>query len=75
MFEEDDQTIFRVVVNHEEQYSIWPEYRDLPMGWRDAGKVGPRQECLAYIEEVWTDMRPLSLRLKMDAAARGGDQG
>jgi MbtH protein len=76
MFEDDDQTIFRAVVNHEEQYSIWPEYRDLPMGWRDAGKVGTRQECLAYIEEVWTDMRPLSLRLKMDAAAaRSGDQG
>jgi MbtH protein len=76
MFEDDDQTIFRAVVNHEEQYSIWPEYRELPMGWRDAGKVGTRQECLAYIEEVWTDMRPLSLRLKMDAAAaRSGDQG
>jgi MbtH protein len=67
MFEEDDRTIFRVVVNHEEQYSIWPDYRDLPLGWRDAGKTGTRQECLAYIEDVWKDMRPLSLRLKMDA--------
>ena len=55
-----------VVVNHEEQYSIWPADRDLPLGWREAGKQGTKAECLAYIEEVWTDMRPLSLRRKMD---------
>jgi MbtH protein len=61
---EDDQ-IYRVVVNHEEQYSIWPAYRDLPLGWRDAGKSGLKNECLQYIEEVWTDMRPLSLRKHM----------
>jgi len=53
---------FRVVVNDEEQYSIWPVGRDLPLGWKEAGKSGPKAECLAYIEEVWTDMRPLSLR-------------
>ena len=53
---------FRVVVNHEEQYSLWPAGREVPPGWRDAGKQGTREECLAYIEEVWTDMRPLSLR-------------
>src|SRR5262245_5340332 len=58
--------MFRVVVNHEEQYSLWPADREPPAGWNDAGKVGTRQECLAHIEEVWTDMRPLSLRRAMD---------
>jgi len=53
---------YRVVVNHEEQYSIWPDFRALPAGWRDAGKSGSKAECLAYVEKVWTDMRPLSLR-------------
>jgi len=52
----------RVVVNREGQYSIWPARRALPSGWRDAGKEGTKQECLAFIKEVWTDMRPLSLR-------------
>ena len=61
---------YDVVVNDEEQYSIWPEYRELPLGWRDAGKVGPKAECLAYIEEVWTDMRPLSLRRRMEQDAQ-----
>lgn len=51
-----------VVINHEEQYSIWPTYRDVPAGWKEVGKQGSEQECLAYIDEVWTDMRPLSLR-------------
>jgi MbtH protein len=59
------RTIYKVVVNHEEQYSIWPVDRDNPPGWRDAGKSGVKAECLAYIEEVWTYMRPLSLRKKM----------
>ena len=63
--EESDPTIYKVVVNHEEQYSIWPAHRENPLGWKDAGKTGPKQECLAYIKEVWTDMRPLSLRKKM----------
>ncbi len=62
----EDTTIYRVVVNHEEQYSIWPVYKEIPPGWRDAGKSGAKAECLSYINEVWTDMRPLSLRLKMD---------
>ena len=66
----EDNTIYRVVVNQEEQYSIWPEDRELPLGWRDAGKRGPKQECLDYIKEVWTDMRPLSLRKKMESAAK-----
>jgi uncharacterized protein YbdZ (MbtH family) len=68
--EDDDKTIYKVVVNHEEQYSIWPEYKANPLGWNDVGKVGPKAECLAYIKEVWTDMRPLSLRKKMEELAR-----
>lgn len=59
----------KVVVNHEEQYSIWPADREAPTGWREAGKQGTKAECLAYIEEVWTDMRPLSLRRKMDESS------
>lgn len=66
----EDTTIYKVVVNHEEQYSIWPEYKENPLGWRDVGKVGTKAECLAYIKEVWTDMRPLSLRKKMEEMAR-----
>jgi len=62
---EDDNTIYKVVVNHEEQYSIWPTERQNALGWKDAGKSGLKQECLAYIKEVWTDMRPLSLRAMM----------
>ena len=55
--EENETTIYKVVVNHEEQYSIWPADRENPLGWRDVGKSGPKAECLAYIEVVWTDMR------------------
>lgn len=61
----DDQAIYKVVVNHEEQFSIWPFDRDNAPGWKDAGKSGTKNECLAYIQEVWTDMRPLSLRERM----------
>jgi MbtH protein len=64
--EDDDQTIYRVVINHEEQYSIWPADRESALGWRDAGKTGPKQEYLEYIAAVWTDMRPLSWRKKME---------
>lgn len=63
--EEQDQTTYKVVVNHEEQYSIWFIERQNPAGWSDVGKSGPKEECLAYIKEVWTDMRPLSLRKKL----------
>jgi MbtH protein len=52
----------RVVVNHEEQYSIWPADRPLPGGWRAEGASGTSEECLAHIETVWTGMRPLSAR-------------
>ena len=69
--ETEDGRVYKVVVNHEEQYSILPIDRENPLGWRDAGKVGSKAECLAYINEVWTDMRPLSLRKAMsgDGAA------
>lgn len=64
MFDDEDRT-FQVVVNHEEQYSIWPADREIPSGWRAEGPSGPKAECLAHIDEVWTDMRPLSLRRAM----------
>ncbi len=64
--DEVDTSLYKVVINGEEQYSIWPAGRDNPLGWRDAGKSGPKAECLAYIQEVWTDMRPLSLREKKE---------
>ena len=68
--EQEDASIYKVVVNHEEQYSINPVDRDNPLGWNSTGKTGTKAECLQYIEEVWTDMRPLSLRLRtMDACA------
>ena len=66
----EDTTIYKVVLNHEEQYSIWPVDRENPLGWRDAGKTGLKAECLEYIKEVWTDMRPLSLRKKMEEMAK-----
>lgn len=68
--EREDLTIYRAVVNHEEQYAIWPVDRELPLGWSDAGKVGLKPEVLAWIEEVWTDMRPMSLRKKMEESER-----
>jgi MbtH protein len=69
--ENEDKTTYKVVLNHEEQYSIWPADRENAPGWRDAGKNGCKQECLAWIKEVWTDMRPLSLRKRMEEAAAG----
>ena len=62
---EEDNIIYTVVRNEEEQYSIWIADRALPPGWIAAGKTGSKAECLAYIDEVWTDMRPLSLRKVM----------
>ncbi|HEX8000669.1 MAG TPA: MbtH family protein [Pyrinomonadaceae bacterium] len=61
-----DDGLFKVVVNGEGQYSIWPADRENAIGWKDAGKSGTKQECLEYIKEVWTDNRPLSLRKKME---------
>lgn len=59
---DNEDTAFVVVTNAEQQYSIWPEPLPLPAGWSAAGQRGSKAECLAYIEQVWTDMRPLSLR-------------
>lgn len=67
-YEQEDRIIYKVVVNHEEQYSIWPAIRENPAGWKDAGYSGAKEKCLDYIKEVWTDMRPLSLRKQMEAA-------
>ncbi len=61
-----------VVVNDEEQYSIWPAERELPAGWRADGFTGSEEECLAYIDETWTDMRPASLRNWMRDRERAG---
>lgn len=62
----DAFTDFVVVINDEEQYSIWPESRDVPHGWRTVGVRGDKAECLAHIERVWTDIRPLSVRRAME---------
>jgi uncharacterized protein YbdZ (MbtH family) len=64
----DDDWEYAVVVNHEQQYSIWPSGRAIPLGWHATGKTGRKDECLAYIESIWTDMRPLSLRRQAEEA-------
>lgn len=69
-YADEDQTTYMVVVNDEEQYSIWPQRCDLPPGWREAGAAGTKQRCLDHIGEVWTDMRPLSLRKRVDTTTR-----
>ncbi|MEV5582830.1 MbtH family NRPS accessory protein [Streptomyces parvus] len=63
----EDTTTYAVVLNQEEQYSLWPADREVPQGWKREGKTGTKEECMEHIKEVWTDMRPLSLRQKMDA--------
>jgi uncharacterized protein YbdZ (MbtH family) len=72
--EQEDTTTYKVVMNHEEQYSLWPADQNVPLGWREVGRSGPKAECLAYIQEVWTDMRPLSLRKQMQEAANHREQ-
>ncbi|HEX8102425.1 MAG TPA: MbtH family NRPS accessory protein [Solirubrobacteraceae bacterium] len=66
MFDDEDR-VFKVVHNDEEQFSIWPADREVPAGWHEDGVTGVKTECLAHIERVWTDMRPRSLREAMDA--------
>jgi len=68
MDEETDNRAYLVVLNDEEQYSIWWADRDIPAGWHAEGTTGTRAECLAHIDEVWTDMRPASLRRRMEGA-------
>ena len=58
--------IYLVVTSEEGRYSIWPEYKDIPWGWKAEGTKGTKKECLDHIESVWTDMRPLSLQRQMD---------
>jgi MbtH protein len=71
--EDIDSRIYQVVINDEEQYSVWLADREIPAGWRPAGPSGTRPDCLDYIDQVWTDMRPKSLRERM--AARGAQPG
>ena len=70
--DDGDETVYKVVVNAEEQYSIWPAHLENAPGWRDAGKTGTKAQCLAYVEEVWTDMRPSSLRRAMEESRGSG---
>ncbi|MFI1189987.1 MbtH family protein [Streptomyces californicus] len=67
MFDDDDDREYTVVINGEEQYSIWPVGREVPAGWSEVGVTGRKDVCLAHIKEVWTDMRPKSLRDRMSA--------
>ena len=64
----ESREMYKVVVNDEEQYCLWPAQRANSLGWHDTGKTGSREECLTYIKEVWTDMRPLSLRKRMSSS-------
>jgi MbtH protein len=70
---DSDEAVFLVVCNEEEQYSIWLADKPVPEGWRADGTSGSRRECLDHIEQVWTDMRPRSLRERMDHAAQTTD--
>jgi MbtH protein len=67
--EQETEPQYQVVVNDEEQYSIWPQGRQIPAGWHDIQWLGSKDECLAHISSVWTDMRPLSLRVSMGEQA------
>ena len=71
---DDDDSRYLVVVNDEEQYSIWPAEQNTPDGWHETGTSGTKQECLEHIDRVWTDMRPLSLRREMEAVGERGDE-
>lgn len=71
MPEKEDKIRYVVVVNDEEQYSIWPAEREIPPGWKAVAPPGTRQMCLALIDRSWTDMRPRSLRLQMDGRSDG----
>jgi len=62
---------YLVLINEEEQYSLWPQDVAVPAGWRAAGKIGSKQECMDFVRTVWTDMRPLSLRRKMSEPTGG----
>jgi MbtH protein len=65
--EEEDTRVYIVLINAEEQYSLWPKEKKIPPGWQSVDKEGSKSDCMSYVDTVWTDMRPLSLRKKMDA--------
>ena len=67
-----EDRVYSVVINHEEQYSVWETDREIPKGWKAEGFTGTKRECLSHIEEVWTDMRPLSLRKRLEEQSRRG---
>jgi MbtH protein len=69
LHDDEDTRAYIVLINAEEQYSLWLKDKTIPAGWRAVGKEGTKEECSRYVDEVWVDMRPLSLRKKMDAAA------
>jgi MbtH protein len=69
MIHENTDTVYKVVINDEEQYSLWPLDRPNPPGWTDADKQGSYQECLDHIEKVWTDMRPRSVRTRLGSGS------
>jgi MbtH protein len=69
MYDEDEEWEYDVVINDEEQYSIWPVQLTCPDGWHKVGVRGDKQACLAHVEQVWTDMRPKTLRDQMAIAA------
>jgi MbtH protein len=59
---DEDTRSYVVLMNHEEQYSLWLADKDVPLGWKQVRDAGSKEDCLAFVEEVWTDMTPLSLR-------------
>jgi MbtH protein len=65
---DDDNRVYVVLINDEEQYSLWPRNKEVPAGWRSVDVSGSREECMKYVDETWTDMRPKSLRLRMESA-------
>jgi len=65
---DDERFEYQVLVNHEEQYSLWPTFKEIPNGWRQVGSIGSKQDCIDYVERVWTDMRPLSVRKQLAQA-------
>jgi len=69
MQEKENDQQYKAVVNDEGQYSIWLVEKENAIGWKDAGKDGTKEECLAYIKEVWIDMRPISLIKEMESSA------
>lgn len=64
---QSDKTRYTVLINDEEQYSLWFEHKEIPLGWKSTGMIGTKDECLQYVKDVWTDMRPLSLRKQMES--------